>query len=293
MAELNLLAGFTVVTVGTLVSQPNVGWIQLARPEKSNAFNGPLWAEFPKAVQELQRKPDVRVIVVCGAGKNFCSGIDVSYLMSINASASTVSTCPATMRDHLRNHILQMQESFSSLERCSVPVIAAIHGMCVGAGVDLVTACDLRLCTDDAIFCVKEVDVAITADMGTLQRLPHLVGHGRAMDLALTARNVSAKEAAGMGLVTRVVPGGSPGVLAAAAELAASLASKPALAVRGTKRNLLYTRDNAVPVALDYVATWNSAQLISEDLARGAQQAAQKLAGGRAGGVKTAPRPKL
>ncbi|PNH10176.1 Delta(3,5)-Delta(2,4)-dienoyl-CoA isomerase, mitochondrial [Tetrabaena socialis] len=299
------LPGYTSIVAG--IATPGVAYVELARPLRHNAFHEQLWDEFPR-------------IVVAGQGRNFCAGIDVAYLRrnflaleqrpppasgagggggALAAGAASAEAppagCPGMQRAAMRRSILALQEAFSEIERCRSPVIAAVQGRCIGGGVDLVTACDLRLCSEDASFCVKEVDLAIAADLGTLQRLPHIVGHGAAMDLALTARTVDAVEAKRMGLVSHVVAAAPDGaalqprpVVAAALQLAARLASKPLLAVQGTKRVLLHARDQPrVADGLDYVATWNSAQLLSSDL-----MAALAGAGAGAGSAGT-PRARL
>eukprot|EP00878_Enallax_costatus_P028118 GHUV01030332.1.p1 GENE.GHUV01030332.1~~GHUV01030332.1.p1 ORF type:complete len:156 (+),score=46.16 GHUV01030332.1:763-1230(+) len=149
--------------------------------------------------------------------------------------------CPARLREKFRHDILAMQEAFSVLEQCRFPVIAAVQGACVGAGVDLVTAADLRFCSRDAYFCVKEVDLAITADLGTLQRLPAIIGHGAAAELALTARNVPGPEAASLGLVSRCYDSPSD-MMTGVTAMAQQIAEKSPLAVTGTKQILLHTR---------------------------------------------------
>ncbi|GLC36442.1 hypothetical protein PLESTB_000148400 [Pleodorina starrii] len=309
----NNLQGYSSIVAGHVAASPGVAYLELARPQRHNAFHEELWIEFPRALQQLDAHPDTRVIVVSGQGKNFCAGIDVGYLQRNFAALATAAAataaapagrtgagaaapagpraadaggagCPGAQRAAMRRNILSLQDAYSELERCRSPVVAAVHGRCIGGGVDLITACDLRICSDDATFCVKEVDLAIAADLGTLQRLPHIVGHGAAMDLALTARTMGAPEAQRIGLVSTVVAasasgetdgtgggggGGRGAVVAAALRLAAALASKPQLAVQGTKRVLLHARDQPrVSDGLDYVATWNSAQLLTADLAR-------------------------
>lgn len=158
-----------------------------------------------------------------------------------------------------------MQDAVTAIERCRKPVVAAIHGACIGGGIDVVTACDLRFCSKDAFFAVKEVDLGITADLGTLQRLPKIVGFANAMELALTGRRFSGSDAKDLGLVSKVFDTKEDldhGVRA----IAEAIAAKSPLAVTGTKSVLLKSRDMTMEQGLDYVATWNSGVLISDDL---------------------------
>ena len=177
-----------------------VFYLYLNRPRQRNALTHDFFLEFPKALYALDHNRDVNVIVLSGSSDHFCSGIDLSLLKSVSQSQD------AGAGESLRREILAMQESVTALERCRKPVIASIHGACIGGGVDIVTACDIRFCTKDAFFSVKEVDLALAADLGTLQRLPSIVGYGNAMELALTARRFSGLEAKELGLVSRAFP---------------------------------------------------------------------------------------
>jgi len=255
------------LVVGLLAEDAGVGVIELARPQKHNAFDAELWASFPKAVAALGAVDSVRVVVLCAQGPSFCSGIDVRFLADSMARLHAIA-CPGRLREAFRGYVLGLQAAITCLEGCRWPVVAAIHGACVGGGIDLVTAADIRVAAADATFCVKEVDLAITADLGTLQRLPRIVGHGVAADLALTARTIGAQEAKSIGLVTQVLGGGRAELLAAVVPLARALAAKSPLALLGTKRVLLHTRDSGGGVAagLEYVATHNAAMLLSDDL---------------------------
>ncbi|WIA37909.1 hypothetical protein OEZ86_001286 [Tetradesmus obliquus] len=275
--QFNFQPGFTAVNVGWDEATGCIGHIVLNRPNKSNAFNSAIWREFPAAVRLLQQREEIRVLVISAAGKNFCAGLDLSYLsdtfgskMQPSSSSSSSSSCPARMRYTFRQDILQMQEAFTVLEQCRFPVIVAVQGACVGAGVDLITAADLRYCSQDAYFSVKEVDLAITADLGTLQRLPSIIGHGAAAELALTARELPAAEAALLGLVSKAYSS-TPELMEAVMQLAAQIAAKSPLAVAGTKAVLLHTRDHGaagggVAGGLAHVALWNSAFLLSGDM---------------------------
>lgn len=176
--------------------------LYLNRPSYRNALSRDFFSEFPKAVAALDQNPDVNVVVLSGAGAHFCAGIDLTTLSSISERVLSGSD-RGRIGENLRREIKFLQDAITSIERCRKPVIAAIHGACIGGGVDIVTACDVRFCTEDAFFSVKEVDLAITADLGSLQRLPAIVGYGHAMELALTARRFSGSEAVDLGLVSR------------------------------------------------------------------------------------------
>ncbi|ESQ44720.1 hypothetical protein EUTSA_v10003257mg [Eutrema salsugineum] len=235
----------------------------LNRPSQLNALSLDFFFEFPKALTSLDQNPDVAVIILSGAGKHFCSGIDLSSLSSI--SERSASGEKGRSSERLRRRIKSMQAAITAVEHCRKPVIAAINGACIGGGVDLITACDIRYCSEDAFFAIKEVDLAIVADLGTLQRLPSIVGHANAMDLALTARRFSGREAKDLGLVSQVF-GSKSDLDKGVTTIAEGMAAKSPLALTGTKEVLLRSREMSVEQGLDYVATWNSAMLISDDL---------------------------
>lgn len=240
-----------------------VATLQLNRPGKANAMHRPLWNELRAAMRWLDETPQLRVGVLAGAGRHFTAGIDLSLLDELRDGVA--AGCEGRSREHLRRDILDLQDTITAVERCRKPVIAAIHGPCIGGGVDLVTACDMRYCSESAWFSIREVDVGLTADVGTLQRLPRLIGEGMARELAYTGRNVDGREAEKIRLVNRCYA--TPEELrAAVAELAATIASKSPLAVRGSKEMITYARDHSVADALNYVATWNAAMLVSADL---------------------------
>jgi enoyl-CoA hydratase len=175
----------------------------------------------------------------------------------------------------LRRLILDLQDTITSVERCRKPVIAAIHGACIGGGIDLITACDMRYCSAEARFSVKEIDVGMTADVGTLQRLPRLVGEGMARELAYTGRMFDAADAKDMGLVNRVFE--TPDALQAGVmEIANTIAAKSPLAIRGCKEMITYARDHSVADSLNHVATWNAAMLMSRDLVEAGAAAREK-----------------
>ena len=252
-----------------------VATIALNRPDRGNALDLPMWHELRQAMRWLDETPEARVGVLIGHGNHFTTGIDLAALAAVGAKVA--DPCDGRAREKLRNLILELQDAFTAIERCRKPVIAAIHGACIGGGVDLVTACDLRYCSADAVFSVREIDIGMTADVGTLQRLPRLVGEGMARELAYTGRNVTGVEAAALRLVNRCFETKTE-MLAGVREIAAAIAAKSPLAIRGTKEMITYARDHTVADALNYVATWNAAMLLSSDLPEAMAAAREKRA---------------
>lgn len=189
--------------------------------------------------------------------------------MLATISSQLTDACEARKREHLRELILQLQSTISSLEKCRKPVIAAIHGACVGAGLDIVLAADFRYASADAVFSVREADVAMVADVGTLQRLPRVVGEGIAREWAMTACDVGAERAHETGLINAVLPDHGQ-LLESALGTARRIAQKSPLAMRGIKQTLNFSRDHSVQDGLEFIATWNAAMLISEDLEKAA-----------------------
>ena len=243
--------------------QGSVAVVELNRPGKANALDLAMWHELRDAMRWLDATPEARVGVLRGAGAQFTSGIDLALLAGL--SAEIADPCDGRAREKLRRVILDFQDTVSAIERCRKPVLAAIHGACIGGGIDVAVACDVRYCSADAVFSVREVDVGLTADVGTLQRLPKLIGEGMARELAYTGRNVSGREARDIGLVNRCYD--TPAELAAGVgEIATAIAAKSPLAVRGSKEMITYARDHSVADGLNYVATWNAAMLMSADL---------------------------
>jgi len=240
-----------------------VARIELHRPHKANAIDAAMWRELREAMQWLDATPPARVGILSAAGAHFSAGLDLAMLDQLKAQ--TADACDGRSREMTRRNILDLQDTVSAIERCRKPVIAEIHAACVGGGIDIVTACDMRYCCEEAWFSVKEIDVGLVADVGTLQRLPRLVGEGMARELAYTARRFSGAEAAQMRLVNRCHTTRAE-LAAAVADIAAQLAAKSPLCLRGTKEMISYVRDRPVADGLNYIATWNAAMLYSEDL---------------------------
>ena len=241
----------------------HIATVRLNRPEKANAMNAAMWKEIRQAFQWVDATPEARVAVLQGEGRYFTAGIDLQLMMGLGPQIA--NECDGRSREALRRVILDMQDTLTSLERCRKPVLAAIHGGCIGGGIDLITCADIRYCSADASFTIKEIDIGMTADVGTLQRLPRLVGEGITRELAYTGRTFDAAEARGIGLVNRVFDS-REALVAGVREIAAAIAAKSPLSIRGTKEMITYAREHSVADGLNYIATWNAAMLMSKDL---------------------------
>ena len=242
----------------------SIAYVRLNRPEKANALNRELWKALGQCYRDLDENSSVRVCIISGEGKHFSSGIDLHLLQEIGIQSEEYE-CEGRKRDFLRREIIQLQSSFNEFERCRKPVIAAIHGSCIGGGVDLITACDLRYATKDARFQIKEIDLGLVADVGTLQRLPTLIHQGTVRELAFTGRIFDGKEAYSMGLLNNCYDD-HESLIQNVQKVAHNIAEKSPLAISGIKETLLYSRDHTVSESLNQVATWNSAMLLSQDL---------------------------
>ena len=241
-----------------------IATVRLNRPDKANAMHLPMWHELRRAFQWIDETPSARVALLEGEGRHFTAGIDLQMMAGLLPQVH--DDCDGRTREKLRRLILDLQDTLSALERCRKPVLAAIHGACVGGGIDLICCADVRYAAADARFTVKEIDLGMVADVGTLQRLPKIVGaQGWVRELAYTGRTVDAAEAQAMGLVARVYPT-REALQAGVREIAATIATKSPLAIRGVKEMLNYARDHSVADGLEHVATWNAAMLLSEDL---------------------------
>ncbi|GAA4796211.1 crotonase/enoyl-CoA hydratase family protein [Actinomycetospora chlora] len=253
-------------TALSITRDEGVATVRLERPQAANALDRTLWRELRDTFRALDEDPTVRVVVLTGAGKHFCAGIDLGMLAEIGGAAHATAD-PGRARETLRRTVLDLQDVLTTVERCRVPVLAAIQGACVGAGLDLAVACDLRYATPRTKFSLKEVDMGLAADVGVLQRLPHLIGEARTREMAYTARDVRGPEAERIGLVNACLEGDDPEALVAhVTEVARGLAAKSPLALRGTKHAITYARDHTTADALDQIATWNASVLISDDL---------------------------
>jgi enoyl-CoA hydratase len=250
-----------------LVVQDRIATVFLNRPDKANAFDGAMWLALREVFERLNRMPDVHAVVLAGRGRHFSAGIDLSLVAEWIGRSQDPAQCPAALRENLRQWIIGLQEAINAIERCGKPVIASIHGCCIGGALDLAAACDLRYCADDASFSVKEIDLGIVADLGILQRLPRIVGDGIARELAFTARTFDGAEAERIGLVSACLD--SHAVLEERVkQVAATLAGKHPRVMKACKETLLYARDHTVEDGLRQVAYLNAAILLSSEIAK-------------------------
>ncbi|MBA2882255.1 enoyl-CoA hydratase [Desulfosalsimonas propionicica] len=247
-----------------VIKKPPVAWVYLNRPDKKNAMNPPAWKESIPIFEDIDKDPDIRVAVIAGRGPCFSAGID---LMGMAGEMPELmdSDQKGGVKWSLLKKISAMQDAISCIEWCRKPVIAAIHGHCIGAGLDMATACDIRICAADAVFCLKEAAVGFVADVGVLQRIPRIVGQGFARELAYTAKTIDAQKAAQMLLVNEIYPDAAA-VMEGAEKLAAQIADNPPLAVQASKDVLNHGAEKSVEDGLKYVASVSANIIPSKDL---------------------------
>jgi enoyl-CoA hydratase len=261
----------------TIERRDAVATVWLDRPEARNAMGQDLWRDLPLAMQAVGEDTAVRVVVVAAKGPHFSVGLDLKAMGGLLTDGSGAPEDPedpgdagatpsaAVRAGRARADILRYQAAITAVAQCPKPVIAAVHGYCIGGGVDLIAACDIRLASADAIFSVREAKVAIVADLGSLQRLPAIIGAGHVAELAFTGKDIDAERARAIGLVNDVATD-AEGLMKAAYELAGEIAANSPIAVQGTKAVLAANEGRTVADGLDYVATWNAGMLASDDL---------------------------
>ncbi len=254
----------------TIEPDGEVATLWLDRPEARNAMGVDLWRDLPRAMAVLAGDAAVRAVVIAARGPHFSVGLDLKTMGGLLAgggdtSDGGLSASSAARARGARTEVLRLQDAITAVARCPKPDIAAVHGYCIGGGVDLIAACDIRLASADAVFSVREAKMAIVADLGSLQRLPAIIGAGHVAELAFTGKDISAERAKEIGLVNDVAAD-TDGVHKAARSLAAEIAANSPIAVQGTKAVLAANEGRTVAEGLDYVATWNAGMLASEDL---------------------------
>jgi enoyl-CoA hydratase len=243
----------------------HIATLWLDRVEARNAMGRDLWADLPRAAEEVAANKDVRVLIIAARGPHFTVGLDLKQMGGTLAGGGEGKS-HAQKSATMFQAVLSMQHAINVFEALEIPVIAAVHGYCIGGGIDFITAADMRFASSDAVFSVREAKVAIVADLGTLQRLPRLVSPGHVAELAFTGKDIDASRAERIGLVNEVVEGSAEEVYQKALEVAHEIAANSPLVVAGTKKVLAYNDGHTVEEGLKFVAAWNTMYLQSNDL---------------------------
>lgn len=251
-----------------------VAHLRLSRPEASNALDLSFWREFGPALKDFDATGEVHALVISGEGRNFCAGMDISVF----SGGAILKTDTAADRQAFHQAARDLQDTLSWIERVRFPVIAAVQGACVGAGLDLVSACDLRLAAAGAYFRIEEINIGMMADVGSLQRLPHVLPEAVVRELAYLGTSLTAERAERLGFVNAVLPD-PEALLAAALEMAQAIAAKAPLAISGSKAAVTYARDHSVAESLEWAAVmqgsiWNTADVLAAIQARMTRQVA-------------------
>ena len=244
----------------------HVAHLRLNRPQALNSMVPDFWRELPAIVRDVDRNAKARVIVLSSTGKHFCAGMDLSVFTDGNAATEVGERDRFVRGEALRHTVKTLQDSFVALDQARIPVLAAIQGGCIGGGVDMVSACDIRYCTTDAFFCIQEINLAMTADVGTFPRLCKLIPDGWVRELAYTGRRLPAARAREIGLVNEVFADHET-MLRAVLDTAREIANKSPLAVAGSKVMINYARDHTISDGLDYIATWQSGMFAPQHMA--------------------------
>ena len=250
--------------------------VELNRPP--NAMNKAFWREYREVFQVIAKDTSCRCVIVSAAGKHFTVGLDIKEGGGLLGDEGSLNTSMDTARRarQLFEEVMHLQDTFTVMEHCPQPVIVCAHGACIGGGIDLLCAADIRMASSDAFFSIKEVDIGLAADVGTLQRIERIVGNTSLVrELAYTARRFSADEAKGLGFLSQVHPT-RDAMLAAAKKMAAEISTKSPVAIWGTKANLNYSRDHSLPDSLRQVALWNAAALQTADVPTAAMASLSK-----------------
>ncbi len=249
-------------------SEEGIGHLVLNKGEDLNKMTMNFWYELPRILDEIDRDASLRVLILSSTGKHFCAGMDLKNFGTLGSDSEKKTNVPdkARIGENLYRVAKELQDMLSKLEKLRIPVLAGIQGGCIGGGLDLVTAADMRFASKDAFFCIQEVNIGMAADIGTLQRLPRVIPEGKVRELAYTGRRMPAEEAFEAGLVNKVYESHEE-MVSGLKEMAAVIASKSPLAVYGTKAILNFSRDHTIAEGLEYNALWSGAMLPQEDMA--------------------------
>ena len=244
----------------------HIAQVTLSRGDELNTMNRSFWKELSHIMDEINRNSEVRVVIMSSTGKHFCAGMDLdAFSHGVDNIPNDKKPDAARVGEAIYRSAKELQGYISSMENIRVPVIVAIQGGCIGGAVDMVTACDIRLATAQAFFCIQEINIGMAADVGTLQRLPRLIPDSKMRELAYTGRRMYADEAKSSGLVSDTYDS-QEDMLAAAKELAEQIASKSPIAIHGLKAVMNYSRDHTIEDSLEYNALWSGAMLSQEDM---------------------------
>ena len=235
----------------------NVAHLKLNRPQAMNTMIPAFWRELPEIVRDIDDNARARCIVISSTGKHFCAGMDLSVFGGGQPTSGARTGERGRTAANLRRLVRDMQKTFDCLDEARMPVIAAIHGGCVGGAVDMTSACDIRYASADAFFVIQEINIGMTADVGTFPRLCHLIPQGWVREMAYTGRRLDARTALRIGLVNEVLESHDQ-VVAHALQTAREIASKTPLAVHGSKEMINYARDHSIADGLDYIAVWQA-----------------------------------
>lgn len=256
--------------------EDKVAHIRMNRPDAFNSMNRAFWRELPEIVRAINDEAQARCIVISSTGKHFCAGMDLSVFQG--GGEGGARPAPHVAAEASIHHLKHLHETFNCLDEARVPVIAAIHGGCVGGGVDMTSACDIRYCTADAFFVIQEINIGMTADAGTFPRLCRLIPEGWVRELAYTGGRLPAHRAREIGLVNEVFDSHEE-VVEHALRVAREIASKAPLAVAGSKVMINYARDHSLKDALDYLAVWQAGMFGRADMAEAFKAKAEKRPG--------------
>ena len=240
----------------------HIAHVVLNRPDAMNSMIPEFWTELPAAIREIDDEGNARVIVISSTGKHFSAGMDLSVFLNMKED---FKGDPSRRAERMRRMVMLLQDSFTAIEQARMPVIGAVQGGAIGGAVDLLSACDMRYCTQDAFFTIKETQLGMTADVGTLQRLPKLIPIGIVKELAYTGRNFGAAEAQQLGFVNQVFDD-QTAMLDAVMKIAQQIAMNSPLAVSGTKTMINYAVEHTVAESLTYMATWQAGMFQMEDV---------------------------
>jgi enoyl-CoA hydratase len=255
-----------------------IAHIQLKRPDAFNSMTRDFWNELPVIVNDINDNARARVIVITSTGKHFCAGMDLSVFASGDGVGAGSRSDRETNNENFRHHVHHLQDTFSCLDKARIPVLVAIQGGCIGGAVDFVSACDIRWASADAFFCIQEINIAMTADVGTFPRLCKLIPEGHVRELAYTGRRLLAARAKEIGLVNDVFET-HEALVAHVMATAREIASKAPLAVTGSKVMINYARDHTIADGLDYIATWQAGMFAPPQMAEAFRANAVKEAG--------------